>query len=125
MQHTDPPEAVDDRVDCGPSLPPWTLVTSHGLVLLYLAANPDVAMREVAERLGLSERRVVDVIKDLEEAGFVRVTHTNRRNHYSLNPDATFRHPVIARIAFADFLELWRLSEGPREPKPQDSSVEH
>ena len=95
---------ADDAV----ALPSWTLVTSHGLVLLYLAANPDSTMRNVSRVLGITERRVVDVIKDLEKSNLLIVDQSRRGNHYSLNHDACFRHPVLAPIRFGDFLQLWK-----------------
>ena len=54
-------------------LPGWTLVTSHGLVLLYVAVNPDATIREVSERLGLTERRIADIIRDLSKANVTLV----------------------------------------------------
>ena len=111
-----------EREDGQNPMPSWTLVTSHGLVLLYLAAYSDSTMRAVSEALGLTERRVVDIIKDLEKADLLKVTHQSRGNHYSLNPDARFRHPVISRMPFADFLQLWRISvDGEEAPASTDA----
>lgn len=93
-------------------VPAWTLVTSHGLVLLYLAAYPHSTMRTVSRALGITERRVIDVIKDLEKSNLLKVAQDRRRNHYSINQDACFRHPILSPIRFDDFLRLWQDSVG-------------
>ncbi len=76
----------------------WTLLTSHGHVLFYLAA----------------ERRVVAVLHDLEAAGMVRATKMGNRKHYEVNPDAKFRHPTLSHVALRDVLGQLRMrASGP------------
>ena len=89
-------------------LPPWTLVTSHGLVLLFIAGTPNATIREIAENLELTERRIADVIRDLERARMISVTREGRRNHYALNPDAHFLHPLMADIPLKTFIAIWQ-----------------
>ena len=101
--------------------PPWTLVTSHGLALLFVATHPDATAREVAVALELTDRRVTDIIRELTAAGLVLVTRRGRHNQYALNPNAHFRHPLVADIPFRAFVRLWRWShrEGRRSPNPE------
>ena len=89
-------------------LPPWTLVTSHGLVLLFVAGAPNATIREIAENLELTERRIADVIRDLERANMISVTREGRRNRYALNPDAHFLHPLMAAIPIKSFISIWQ-----------------
>ena len=89
-------------------LPPWTLVTSHGLVLLFIAGSPNATIREIAENLELTERRIADVIRDLERANMITVTREGRRNRYSLNSDAHFRHPLMSAIPIKSFITIWQ-----------------
>ena len=91
-----------------PPLPPWTLVTSHGLVLLFIAGSPNATIREIAENLELTERRIADVIRDLERANMITVTREGRRNRYALNPDAHFLHPHMADIPLKGFIAIWQ-----------------
>jgi hypothetical protein len=88
----------------------WTLITSHGVVLLYLAAHPDATIRLIADELQLTERRVADIIHDLSADGLLVVRRQGRRNHYALSPEAHFRHPIAAKIPFKSFVSLWRRS---------------
>lgn len=89
-------------------LPPWTLVTSHGLVLLFVAGSPNATIREIAENLELTERRIADVIRDLERANMITVTREGRRNRYALNRDAHFRHPLVADLPIKTFISIWQ-----------------
>ncbi len=91
----------------------WTLLTSHGHVLVYLASRPNATVREAADGLGLSERRVASIIRDLEEAGVVHATRVGRRKHYELAPDAHFRHPAMKHLRLRDVLGLLRIATGP------------
>jgi hypothetical protein len=102
------------------SMPGWTLVTSHGLVLLYVAVHPDATIREVAERLGFTERRIADIIRDLSKANLLQVRRSGRKNQYALSPQASFRHPIMSDIPFDEFVALYRSRRGPNqadEPK--------
>lgn len=91
-----------------PPLPPWTLVTSHGLVLLYVAGSPNATIREISEHLELTERRIADVIRDLERANMITVTREGRRNRYALNADAHFLHPLMTDIPIKAFFSIWQ-----------------
>ena len=112
MKTTESEETWESR------LPPWTLVTSHGLALLYVATHPDATVKEIAATLELTERRVADIIRDLTSADLVLVMRSGRRNQYTLNPNAHFRHRLVADIPFRAFIRLWRWSirNGRRSP---------
>jgi DNA-binding transcriptional ArsR family regulator len=82
----------------GGVMPPWTILSSHGLVLFFVAANPDATLRETALALGLTERRVSGVVRDLASAGMVCIERRGRNNHYVLNPEARLPHPTVSHI---------------------------
>ena len=88
--------------------PTWSLLTAHGLVLFYVALNPDVTLREVSQRLGLTERTIYSVIKDLSAEEMVYVRKEGRRNFYSVNSDAHFIHPVFAHLRVGLLLDALR-----------------
>lgn len=76
----------------------WSLVSSHGAVLLYLAAHPNSTLRETALASGVTERQVARIVKDLTRAELLQLEHHGRRNTYTVNRDAFFRHPLLAHI---------------------------
>ncbi len=76
----------------------WSLFSSHGLVLFHVAANPEVTQRELSDTLGLTERQVGRIVKDLRQAEVLRVERRGRQNCYVVNPGAPLRHPTLAHI---------------------------
>jgi DNA-binding MarR family transcriptional regulator len=86
--------------------PRWLLVSSHGLVLFYIANQHDSTIVNIAEALGLTPRRVVAIVKDLAQANLIQVQRRGRRNQYRVLPDAHFIHPTMAHVRVADFVDL-------------------
>lgn len=86
----------------------WTFMTNHAHVLICLAMDPEIRMREVAERVGVTERAVQRIIADLEEAGYVERSRSGRRNRYRVDIDARLRHPVEGHRTVADLIRLGR-----------------
>jgi hypothetical protein len=72
----------------------WTLVTNHGHVLMSIAAAPEIRIREIADRTGITERAAQRIIGDLEAAGFVSHTRVGRRNRYEVDIERTSTHPL-------------------------------
>jgi DNA-binding IclR family transcriptional regulator len=70
----------------------WTFLTNHAQVLLCLAATPDIRLREVAERVGITERATQRILAELVEAGYVKTTRTGRRNTYTVDRQHAMRH---------------------------------
>ena len=71
----------------------WTFLTNHGRVMLALAGDPDIRLRDVAERVGITERAAQMIVADLESGGYITKQRIGRRNHYVLNAEMQFRHP--------------------------------
>ena len=84
----------------------WNLMATHGVVLFYIAANPESTMREMSEALNLTERRIAQVVRDLSDADLLSVTRIGRRNSYVVNPEASFRHPTMAHIRLGNFVHV-------------------
>ena len=71
----------------------WSLLSNHGRALCCLAQDPDLRLRDLAARLGITERRAFDLVNDLTEAGYVIKEKDGRRNTYRVQghlplPDA-------------------------------------
>lgn len=74
----------------------WTFLTNHARVLIHIARNPSVRLRDIAAGIGITERATQHIVADLQHAGYITVTRMGRRNHYAVNPDRPFRHPADA-----------------------------
>jgi DNA-binding IclR family transcriptional regulator len=71
---------------------PWTFLTNHAQVLLCLADDPEIRLRDVAARVGITERATQRIVSDLAEAGYVQTTRIGRRNRYSVDREHAMRH---------------------------------
>lgn len=74
----------------------WTFLTNHAHVLLTIARDPHIRMRDVATRVGVTERAAQKIAADLVEDGYIFRTRTGRRNSYTIATGRPFRHPVDA-----------------------------
>lgn len=86
----------------------WTLLTTHGLVLVEIAGNPQETMRSLAEKLGVSERTVQSVIRDLVADGYVTRERIGRNNAYRINRAQRMRHPNAQGHTIAALLRALR-----------------
>jgi len=82
----------------------WTFLTNHSHVLVCLASDPLMRMRDVAEKVGITERAVIRIIGDLERAGAILKTRDGRRNRYSIDLDLPLRHPIEAHRTVGELL---------------------
>ncbi|MEY4361580.1 MAG: hypothetical protein RL391_886 [Actinomycetota bacterium] len=82
----------------------WTFLSNHAHVLVCLAEDPNALVREVALRVGITERRVNGIIGELEAAGIIRIRKVGRRNSYSVNRRARLRHPLESHKTVDDLL---------------------
>lgn len=86
--------------------PGWTFFTNHGHVLLCLANDPDMTVREVAQRVGITERATIRIIGELEDGGVLERTREGRRNHYTINRTAPLRHELEQHCQVGDLVEM-------------------
>ena len=84
----------------------WTFVTNHTQVLLCLAANPDVRLRDVADAVGITERAAQRILADLVEAGYVDRTRVGRRNRYTVKREQAMRHEAQFGHQIGPLLDL-------------------
>ena len=70
----------------------WTFLTNHAQVLLCLAENPDIRLRDVAGRVGITERATQRILAELVGAGYVRTERVGRRNRYTVDRAHAMRH---------------------------------
>jgi DNA-binding MarR family transcriptional regulator len=85
---------------------PWRFVTSHTQVLLCIARNPEIRIRDVADLIGITERAAQRIIADLVEAGYVERKRVGRRNHYLVKTDLRMRHPLQQAHEIGELLDL-------------------
>ena len=83
----------------------WTFLTNHAQVLLCLAEAPDIRLRDVAERVGITERATQRILAELVEAGYVETVRTGRRNRYTVDREHAMRHTAQLGYEIGALLE--------------------
>jgi DNA-binding IscR family transcriptional regulator len=84
----------------------WTFLSNHTHVLVALASVPGATLREVAARVGITERAVQRIVAELEGAGALVREREGRRNHYRIQHDLRLRHPLEAHRTIGELLKL-------------------
>ena len=83
----------------------WTFLTNHAQVLLCLADTPDIRLRDVAERVGITERATQRIVADLIETGYVKSERNGRRNRYTVDRQHAMRHTAQRGYQIGNLLE--------------------
>jgi predicted ArsR family transcriptional regulator len=83
----------------------WTFLTNHSHVLICLARDPQLRLRDLAEQVGITERAVQGIVNDLEAAGCLTRHREGRRNRYEIVADRPMRHSVERQHSVGDLLE--------------------
>lgn len=84
----------------------WTFLTNHSHVLICLARDPALRVRDVAERVGITERAVQKILGELETAGYLARTRVGRRNRYEVHLDRPMRHRVERGHTVGELLDV-------------------
>ena len=85
------------------STPAWSFLTNHAQVLLSIARDPGIRLREIGEAVGITERAAHRIVGDLAAAGYISRTRNGRRNRYTIQshlplPDPLAREQTVGQL---------------------------
>jgi hypothetical protein len=83
----------------------WTFLTHHAHVLLSLARDPTLRLRDIAGVVGVTERATATLVSELVHAGYLQRFKDGRRNRYSVDLSGGLRHELVDGVAVADVFE--------------------
>ena len=91
----------------------WTFLTNHAQVLVCIARDSGVRLRDIGERVGITERAAHRIVVELADAGYITRQRNGRRNHYTINahlplPDMLAREQNVGQL-----LEILTATQGP------------
>ena len=72
----------------------WTFLTNHAQVMLCIADDAGIRVREIGERVGITERAAHRIVAQLVAAGYISRERTGRRNRYTIHADLTLPDPI-------------------------------
>ena len=84
----------------------WTFLTNHAHVLLCIARDPGIRLRDVAAEVQITERAAQRIVAELVETGYISRSREGRRNHYEVHGDLPLRHPLEQHHGIGELLEL-------------------
>jgi hypothetical protein len=97
----------------------WTFLTNHARVLLCVAHDPGVRLRDIAATVGITERSAFSVITDLAEAGYVVKEKEGRRNRYHIQAHLPLPEPDTRERTVGEVLALLTGVDATVMGKPQ------
>jgi len=84
----------------------WDLLSNHAHVLLCVARDPGVRLREIAEAVGITERSAHKIVSELVSDGYVLREREGRRNRYEVRREAPLRHPLVREQPVGELLDV-------------------
>jgi predicted transcriptional regulator len=90
----------------------WVFLTNHANVLLCVARDPEARARDIAERVGITERAAQRILSDLLAEGYVSKIKVGRRNRYTVNPRGHLRHPNFRELEIGPLIEMLQRERG-------------
>lgn len=84
----------------------WTFLTNHAHVLLCLAGDDSLRVRDLALRVGITERAVLKILSELEMGGVLKRERDGRRNRYRIRTNSALRHELEAHCTVGDLIGL-------------------
>ena len=103
-------------------MPQYQFLTNHAQVMLCVAHDPGIRLRDIAQTVGITERSAHRIVSELVEDGYVLRERTGRRNVYKVNPELPLHHPLAEEIeqrSVGDLLEVLLGKDGRGPPRRQ------
>jgi hypothetical protein len=91
----------------------WDFLTNHAHVLLCVANDPGVRLRDIAAAVGITERGAHKILSELVDEGYVLRERHGRRNRYKVKPELPLRHPLVHDRDVGDLLKVLLRPERP------------
>jgi MarR family len=97
----------------------WLFVSNHALVLLCVARDPTMRLRDIGDYVGITERAAHRIVSELVDAGYLKRTRDGTRNRYDVALDQPMRHPLLGDRSVGELIELYTSEPKSRTPRPE------
>jgi MarR family len=88
------------------TVPGWTFLTNHAQVLVCIARDPGIRLRDIGERVGITERAAHRIVVELADAGYITRVRNGRRNHYTINAHFPLPDPIARGQNVGELLKI-------------------
>lgn len=86
--------------------PRWSFLTNHAQVLVSIAQDPGIRLRDIGDRVGITERAAHRIVAELVEAGYIKRERTGRRNLYTINAHFPLPDPIAREQNLGALLQI-------------------
>src|SRR5579862_919626 len=86
--------------------PQWAFLTNHARALICIARDPGARLREIGDRVGITERAAHRIVTELLAAGYITRARDGRRNRYAINADLPLPDPLAQDQSVGDLLTV-------------------
>lgn len=86
--------------------PGWGFLTNHGQVLVCITRDPGIRLRDIGERVGITERAAHRIVSELAAAGYITRQRDGRRNRYTINSQSALPDPIASERSVGELLEI-------------------
>lgn len=86
--------------------PTWSFLTNHARVLLCIAQDPGIRLREIGDRVGITERAAYNIVTELADGGYITRERDGRRNHYTIHPHQPLPDQLAHEQSIGDLLAI-------------------
>lgn len=94
------------RLDRSNGLPRWDFLTNHSHVMLCVAHDNGIRLRDIASAVGITERAAHRILSELVDSGYVSRKREGRRNRYTVKADQPLRHPLFKTQNISDLIDV-------------------
>ena len=103
----------------GEGKPHWDFLTNHAHVLVCVARDPGVRLRDIADAVGITERSAHRILSELVQEGYVQRERSGRRNVYQVEQNLPLRHPLVEDHGVGELLAVFE------KPAPKSLHDDH
>jgi MarR family len=96
--------------------PGWTFLTNHGQVLVCIARDPGVRLRDIGERVRITERAAHRIVAELADAGYITRHRNGRRNQYTINARLPLPDTIAREQNVGQLLEILTVTPAATDP---------
>lgn len=86
----------------------WSFLTNHAQVLIAIAQDPAIRLRDLGEKVGITERAAHRIVTELAAAGYVARNRRGRRNHYTVRTNLPLPDSLARGRTLEDLLAILR-----------------
>jgi DNA-binding transcriptional ArsR family regulator len=97
---------TNDAAPATDGIPTWSFLTNHARVLLCISQDPGARLREIGERIGITERAAHRIVAELADAGYITRERSGRRNYYTIQSNRPLPDPLARGHYVGDLLAV-------------------